>query len=71
MSRKNTTKKLQNTKKHNNEKLPAYVAAYNKNNSELLIEIIKRYLKLKNIDKIKEILDTTKVIKSQWQPKNL
>ena len=58
------------TKKHNNKKPLAYVTIYNKNNPKLFIEIIKN-LELKNNDKIKEILDITKVIKSQRQPKNL
>ena len=44
---------------------------HNKNKPELFPEIIKSLGKLKNNDKIKKILDTTKVIKSQKQPKNL
>ena len=49
----------------------AYVTTYNKNNPELFTEIIKNLEGLQNNDKIKEILDTTKIIKSQSQPKNL
>ena len=55
---------LRNPKKHNNEKPIVYVATYNKNNSELFTEIMKN-LKLKNNDKIKQKLGTTKIIKSQ------
>ena len=58
---------------HNNEQPLAYVATYkkNQNNLELFTEIIRNLEELKNNDKIKEILDTTKTIKSQRQPKNL
>ena len=63
-------RELRNLKKHNNKKPVAYVAAYNKNNPELFTEIMKDLDELKNRDKIKEILDTTKIIKSQRQPKN-
>ena len=38
---------------------------------ELFTEIMKSLEELKNKDKIKEILDTSKIIKSQGQPKNL
>ena len=41
------------------------------NNPELFTEIIEILEGIKNNDKIKEILDTTKIIKSQIQPKNL
>ena len=51
--------------------LCAFVATYNKNNPELFSEIMKNLEELKNKDKNKEILDTTKIIKSQRQPKNL
>ena len=44
---------------------------YNKNNPELFTEIMKNLEELKKNDKIKEILDTTKIIKSQRQPKTL
>ena len=64
-------RELRNTKKHNNEKPLAYVETYNKNNRELFIDIMKNQEELKNKDKIKEILDTTKIIKSQRQPQNL
>ena len=63
-------RELKNLKKHNNEKPIAYLTTYNKNNPELFIEIIKN-LELKSNDKIKEILDTIKIIKRQRQPKNL
>ena len=63
-------KELGNPKKHNNEKPLAYVTTYNKNNPKLFTEITEN-LELKNNDNIKKILDTTKVIKSQRQPKNL
>ena len=53
-----------------NEKPQAYVATYNKNNPELFSEIMKNLEESENKDKIKEILDTTKMIKSQRQPKN-
>ena len=46
-------------KKYNNKKPLAYIATYNKNNPELFTEIIKNLEKLKNNDKIKEILHTT------------
>ena len=62
---------LRNPKKHNNEKPLTYVATYNKIYPELFTEIMKNLEELKNKDKIKEILDTTKIIKSQRQPKNL
>ena len=64
-------KELRNPKKHNNEKPLAYAATYNKNNPELFTEIMKNLEELKNKDKIKEMLDMTKIIKSQRQPKNL
>ena len=60
-----------NPKKYNNEKPLAYVATYNKNNLELLTEIMRNLKDTENKDKIKEILDTTKMIKSQRQPKNM
>ena len=63
-------RELRNPNEHNNEKPLSYVATYNKNNPELFTEIIKN-LELKNKNKIKGIQDTTKVIKSQRQPKNL
>ena len=61
-------RELRNPKNHNNEKPLAYVATYNKNNPELFTEIMKNLEELKNKHKIK---DTTKIIKSQRQPKNL
>ena len=64
-------RELRNPKKHNNEKPLAYITTYNKNNPELFIEIIKNLEELENKDKIKEILDKTKIMKSQRQPKNL
>ena len=48
----------------------AYVVTYNNNYLELFTEIIKNIV-LKNKNKIKEILDITKIIKSQRQHKNL
>ena len=57
-------KELWNQIMHNNEKPLAYVVTYNKNNPELFTEILKNLEKLKNNDKIKEILDTTKIIRS-------
>ena len=62
---------LRNPKKHNSEKPLAYVTTYNKNNPELFTETMKNLEEHKNKDKIKEILDTTKIIKSQKQTKNL
>ena len=58
-------------KKHNNEKLLTYVSTSNKNNPELFREITENFEEFKHNDKIKEILDTTKIIKSHRQPKNL
>ena len=55
---------------YNSEKPLAYVTTYNKNNPELFTEIIKNLEGLENNDKIKEILDTTKIIKSQRQTLN-
>ena len=52
---------LRNPKKHNKGKSLAYVATYNKNNPELFTEIIKNLEELENNDKIKEILDITKI----------
>ena len=63
--------KLRNRKKHNNEKHLAYDATYNKNNPEIFTEIMKNPEKIKDKDKNQEILDTTKIIKSQREPKNL
>ena len=60
-----------NPKKHNNEQPLAYVTTYSKNNPELFREKMKNLEKHKNQDKIKEILDRTKIIKSQRQLKNL
>ena len=64
-------RELRNPKKHNNEKTLAYIATYNKNNPELFTEIMKNLKEIENNDKIKEILDTAKIIKSQRQPKNV
>ena len=61
---------LEICKTYSNEKPPAYVATYNKNNPVQFTEIRKN-LELKNMDKIKEILDITKIIKSQRQSKNV
>ena len=58
-------------KKHNHEKPLAYAATKHKSNSELFTKIMKILEELKNKDKIKEILDTTKIIKNQRQPQNL
>ena len=65
------SKELRNPKRHDNQKSLAYVATSNKNNPELFTEIIKNLEEFKNNDKIKEIQDTTKVIKNQRQPKIL
>ena len=62
---------MRDPKKHNNKKPLAYVTTYYKNNPELYSEIMKNLEELKNKDKIKEIIDITKIIKSQCQPKNL
>ena len=48
-----------------------YATTYNKNNPEVFTEILKKLEEIENQDKIKEILDTTKIIKSQRQPKNM
>ena len=64
-------KELRSHGKHINEKLLTYIITYNKNNTELFGEITKNLEELKHNDKIKEILDTTKIIKSHQQPKNL
>ena len=60
-------KELQNPKKHNSKKTLAYVAIYKKTT----FEVFKKKKELKNSDKIKEIWDTTEVIKNQRQPKHL
>ena len=70
ISRKNTKKRIKEPEKTQHRETLTYVATYNKNNPELFIEIIKN-LELKNKDKIKEIFDTTKIIKGQGQPENL
>ena len=62
-------RELRNQKKH--KKLLEYIATDNKNNLELLTEIIKNLEELKNNDKIKETRHTTNIIKSHRQPKNL
>ena len=62
---------LRSHKKYNNEKLLTYVKTWNKNNPELLKNIIKNLEELKHNDKIKEILDTNQIIESHPQPKNL
>ena len=62
-TKKKTKKKQQKNKKKTNistKKNLIYVATYNKNNPDLFTEIITN-LELK----IEEVLDTTKVIKSQ------
>ena len=64
-------RELRNPKQHNNEKPLAYVTTYNKNNPELFTEILKNLEEIENKDKIKEIKDTTKIIKSQRQPQNI
>ena len=43
--------------------LKNYVATYNKNNPELYTDIMKNLEEIENKDKIKEILDTAKIIK--------
>ena len=48
-----------------------YVAIYNKNNPEQFTEIMKNQEELENKDGIKEILDTTKIIKIRDNPKIL
>ena len=48
-----------------------YIYIYNKNNPELFTEIMKNLKEIENKDKIKEILNTTKIIKSQRQLQNL
>ena len=53
---------LKKQKKHNNEVPLVYVAIYNEDNQDLLTEIIKNLKELENKDKIKKILDTTKII---------
>ena len=59
---------LRNSKNH--EKTLTYVETYNKNNPELFTEIMKNLEELKNKDKIKETLDTIKIIKSQTTRKS-
>ena len=58
-----TLKELQTPKRHSNKKPLAYVLTYYKNNPELFIEITKNLEQLKNNDRIKNILDTTKIFK--------
>ena len=69
LAQKISQRELRNLKKYNHEKPVAYITTY-KNNPELFTVIIKNQEELKNNDKIKEILGTTKNIKSQRQPKN-
>ena len=57
--------------KNNNEQLLPFVSKYNRNNPEILTEIIKNLNQLKNNDRIKNISDTFKFIKSKRQPKSL
>jgi len=59
---------LRTPKKHNNEQQLAYVSTYNKNNPEIFTNILHQ---LENNEKIKNILDTTKIIKSKRQSRNL
>ena len=70
LAKKIPQRELRNPKKHDNEKPLAYATTYNKNNPGVFTEIRKN-LELKNNEKIKEILDAAKIIKSQRQPKNL
>ena len=63
-------RQLRNPQKHNNEKPLTYVSTYSKINPEVFTEILKNLEEIQNKDKIKEIQDTTKIIKSQRQPKN-
>ena len=71
LAEKNTPKRIKEPEKHDNEKPLEYVTTYNKNNPELFTEIMKNLEELENKDKINEILDTTKIIKNERQPKNL
>ena len=71
MIRKNTTKRILEAEKVQQQKSLAYVTTYNNNNLELFIEVIKNLEELKINEKIEEILNTAKVIKSQRQHKNL
>ena len=68
ISRKNP-KRIKQPQKYNNEKSLAYITTHDKNNPELYTEILKNLEEIENKDKIKEILDTTKIIKSQRQTK--
>ena len=65
------TRSTTKPQKHSNGKPLAYVKIYNKNNPELFTEIIKNLDELKNNDKITEIFDKTKIIKTQRQPQYL
>ena len=58
-------------KKTHNEKPLTYVTTDSKNNPELFTEILKNLEEIENKDKTNEILDKTKIIKSQRQPKNM
>ena len=60
----NTSKTFKEPEKHSNEKPLAYVATYNKNNPKLFTEIMKNLEEIENEEKIKEIRDTEKIIKS-------
>ena len=48
----------------------SYVSTDNWNNPDLFREIIKKFRRTSKLGKIKEIQDTTKIIKSQGEPKN-
>ena len=62
---------LEEPEKIQQRKTLTYVATYNKNNPELFTEIMKNLEEIEDKDKIKEMLDTRKIIESQRQPKNL
>ena len=62
---------MEHEKKNTSTRNPKQkVSTYNKNNPELFTEIMKNLEEIKK-DKIKDILDKTKIIKIQRQPKNL
>ena len=69
--RKNATKRIKEPKKAQQRKTSSIRCNLQQNNPELFTEIIFKNLELKNNDKINAIVDTTKIIKSQEQSKNL
>ena len=62
---------LRNPQPKKEEQPLAYISTYNKSNPELFQEIHTNLQQLKKNERLNKLLNTTKIIKSKRQPKNL